>query len=598
MSLNIPYTDIANSSILRKANNTLSFDLNGNLSKRDPQGNVVNIEYVTNINKVFYVSKQYTGTGSMAFTGITGSSYINPSTYSSINTSYVSQLNSATMGSITKTYPDPFSARNAAVAAISSGSIDIATIIVLCGEWTVGSDNPLKNGDLTGNYPNSNQIADICFSSSNAVNMISSLYQNNITYIFNEGTSISYVCSGYNISLGYHSGSGYFTSKILGKGSFIQIYGEVNGIGAQFILVNNPYATLTFESIYCIQQQPGTNFYFLDFLKIEMNVDYLAASDCLLFIIENSVNIGLPMELDINIKELKYGRFLIPYPDYRDWQQCFNFLPSTNRVKIFKVNIDNCLTTCSGNCFVFFEGSNISFSNLNLNFNVKNLVQYQVNNGYHTTDGLISMWWYGYAGAGINGICFNNNLTFNIGNAVTDLPLFNTTAQWTYPGSYNNSNTFNVGNHILVPNSYGSAPYNMIVGYGSNRTSPQGGQPINTIINGTFINGVSASNAYNIMGSAANYHATTYKTTSNKISGNFININNNYNAELSNLSSDLKGIAFIDATLINSGSTYSISSSSYRNVYFQNVHTNSSINPNIGQIGSSASVVSDLINYF
>ena len=537
---------------------------------------------------VFFVNKNYTGTGGAIITGLTLSSV------TSTATTYNSQLASAQMGSINNPYPDPFSARNAAMDQINSSAITSATIIILNGNWTVGSDNSSYNGDLTGNHPNSGVIADIGFSQTNGSNNIASLYQNNINYQFYPGTSLTYINSHYTIWLGYNSdnNNNLFKSKLLGSGEFYQIYGEVNNFGNGFIYLSNMQGNISFEAYNCIFQQ-DTVFQIQNCQTCNIKIDNVTCSDTQLFLLYDNAGypntfLNIPSMIDIYVKNLKWGLGWIPYPEKADYWYLLQPSFYTIRDKYIKVKIDNLDANMTAVGLVYFTGSDL-FNNIYFVLDIDNLKTKQSNNGFHHNLGLITMYYTaGGTGSGRKIISAATNTTFvyNIKNAITDNPLISTMCCWNPSGSSGNSIFVNVGNHTLVPNSYGTANVNCYIG-GIGTTYPDiSGEEIKVFINGHFVNEVS--------GGVIFQGGSSYPSTKHQISGTFIGTNN-YVADFSNMPS--KRLALTNCVFANSGLTETLYSSNARNVYIQNVSCTSAVDVNITQIGSSAITNSDLISY-
>lgn len=621
------------------------------------------------LNKIFFVSKQYSGAG-QAFIGGTSVASI-----SSVNSSFNTQLSSAVMGSIGNPYPDPWSARNAAMDAIGASTIDSALVMVLSGEWTVGSTGASFNGDITGAYPNSGVYADVCFSQANGNSTVASLYQNNVNYYFYPNTSVTYINSHYNIMIGYHTdivgltgtitiaygatgvtGSGTsftslpsnatlysssgvfigrvssvagatslsltypmntqnasnlnnvgysyssmpsFNSGIYGKGSFYQVYGEVNGFSPQFIYINNSNASIVFEAANCIFQQPGGIFYFYNYLNAFVTVDSILASDTQLFNILDLTYNSAPSELNVNIKKLVIGRGLIPYPDTSDWWYYFVPQFGTDRQKTVNIKIQDCIAAVSGGVFVEFLPGGQVMRNLLWNFSIDNFQQYQGNNGYHPNEALIRFYWVNYVnGVQLYGASYNTLINFDIKNAVTDTPLYNTSVSWNTAGSYNNMVNLNVGNHTLVPCVYGSFTYNynLLIASTPYRYD-KSGPPVNVFVKGNFINTISGKPV--VYGYYLTYYGSSLMTTLVKLSGTFIG-NSSYVIDISGYrdqTGNSKQIGIIDAVLVNDTTQAVLYSSVNKNVYIQNVIGTTGVGGSATQIGGTVSFNSDLINY-
>jgi hypothetical protein len=229
-------------------NSTLTYSqLDENFIYLDTRINEVSSSLGNRNIGVFYVNKNYSGTGSAIVAGYTTSSI------SSVNTSYIAQLNSASMGFPNRAYPDPWAARNAAMEAMASGSITRAYIQVLGGsQYTVGSDVSTNNGPATGGATTAT-IADVGFSSANRT-AVASLMKHNIFYHFEDNSGLFHINRTYAINSGCHnvdSSHITFVSGIFGNGIFHQVYGEGDGtisaFSQRFIEINNTRCSIDFE---------------------------------------------------------------------------------------------------------------------------------------------------------------------------------------------------------------------------------------------------------------------------------------------------------------------------------------------------------------
>ena len=172
----------------------------------------------------YYVDKKYVGDGAAVVSGLTYSSI------TSTNQSYLNQYNSAKVGNAIYSFPCPFSARNKALDDISSGKISKANIVVLNGQWTIGSDNPLQNGNISGTSINSNVTADIGFSVANNTT-VASIAQNALSFWFAPNTRFTYINSSYTFYHLYHSDptdTTPFDFSLRGDLDLVFVYGKKN----------------------------------------------------------------------------------------------------------------------------------------------------------------------------------------------------------------------------------------------------------------------------------------------------------------------------------------------------------------------------------
>ena len=553
----------------------------------------------TTVNKVFFVSQNYSGAAGATVGGTSLSSI------SSSNSSYNLQLSTAIMGSINNPFPDPWSARNAAMDAISSSVIDDALIVILSGEWLIGSNNPSYNGGTTGANPNGGVVADICFTQTNGNNSTCSLYQNNVNYQFYPGTTITFINSHYNIFLGFNSDSSntLFNSKIFGKGEFYQVYGEVNGFSNCLISINNMQSNIVFEAYKCILQQ-WSGITIFNCQSFNANIENVICSDGFLFQLMDNIYaspqctlLNIPSMIDIYVKNLQWGLGFIPYPETRDYWNCIVTAFGTVRQKYINIKIDNVDGHMTGQELVYFTGASNLFNNIYYNLEINNLSSTQSNNGHHTQNqGLIDM---SFAAGGnspssaLTSPSYNTTFNYNIKNAITDYPLFQGDVCWNYPGSSGNTITFNIGNHVLLPNSYGTNNVNFFIGGINTNYSNIGGEEVKVLVNGHFVNEISGGVV--IQGTAAySGGATSLPSTKTQLSGTFIG-GTGYVGDISTLPP--KRLALVNVVLGNTGSSESLYSSVARDVFIQNVSATNSLDANITQIGGTAIINSDIINY-
>jgi hypothetical protein len=556
------------------------------------QTNIIAQNGATFVSKgVFYVSKKYTGTGNAVISGLTAADI------SSSNSSYTAQLSTATMGSMNNSYPCPWSARNAALDAIASSTIAKALIIVLDGDYTVGSTNAAQNGNNTGT-PNSGVVTDIQFASTNTTS-VASLPQNNLTFYCYENTSITYLNSAFNIYFCYQSDGTdtVWTSGFTTKGSVIQVYGQVNGWIAAFVLINNARAkiNLSFENIIL---QEAHNFLFNNVENANLYVkNYLASEVEILQLTSSREGNGNTQEVNVIIDNLKSGIGYLPFPDYSGdfWVNFIFAQNTTNRKKIYNVTIGTAYIRCNMGSLGYLGGS--ASSNLNVNLNVKynSLVQFDGgwSNTFLNTAGLIILT--------ATGLHQNNNYNFYFNNAETETTLFGLLGTSAInAGSMNNNYNLYVVNHIKKINPVTTAPrcgQNVKIDGSPFATA---GELMKVVIDGKYYNSetevVSTESGYSYYGALVTFKGL-YKTTA---AGKHV-------ASINQITD--KGISFINTILLNDGSVSSINNNApvnylyasqriaNRSIYFKDVQTNAAIDSSIIQVGESVIVNSDIVNY-
>ncbi len=253
---------------------------------------------------MFYVSRKYTGPGAAVLTasGIT-----------STNPSWTAQLSAARMGDAQLTYPDPYAALVAAKTAFTAGTLLQAVIIVLEGNmWTVGSDNPAQNGTSAGNQAGT-EVADIGMNTTVASDTTTgSLIQDGIFIYFAEASGIRFINKSYAVRLGYNYDGGLgntgFNSAIIGRGKFIQMYGEHQGFVAQLLYVDNPNAIFRFEC-HQVNVQQWQPFNLLNFESMAIHIDMMYSTDANTFTLSSTV---LPVSgkipvLNIYLRDVYWG---------------------------------------------------------------------------------------------------------------------------------------------------------------------------------------------------------------------------------------------------------------------------------------------------
>lgn len=554
-------------------------------------GDTLRINYKLSGGNVFYVSKNYVGAGAAIITGLTKASI------SSSNTSYTKQLLKAVPGSTMFPYPDPFSARNAALDAISSGKITSATIIVFAGNaYTVGSDNPAQNGDLNYNA-NSNVVADIGFAFANYTT-VASLMQNKINYYFEQDAQLHYINSAYTLWMTYQENTNdrNWSSGVYGEGYFKQYYGQQKGFNASWCYVNNTNAELTFKARK-IELQYWKGFYFDAIKSFYIDVDKIVAGFITVRLYDPIRTNNSNVKGYFNCPDFVYGENKIQN-QFNDFWPAFKFGRSNKSdttlmrkdMNVRLGNADICVALSDGDAFFQMR----SIANANINLDINNLRQ---------TSSII-----GKVDPFSALVCTffermeNVNLDVNISSAVTEYPLFgalkNSYADPSKPARFN----LHCGLHRKLPSQVNTAEFakrniNIMNDYVSSTVAGK------LSISGTYINEstseVVAMDYMNI--SKLTELRGYFKTTG---VGKHVMILNGYQD---------KRFAIVDATLINDGTVPCIalkgSQENYntlggiglntgRTVYIKNVHANTAPDTNVFTVEDSIKVVSDLTSYY
>lgn len=548
---------------------------------------------INNSNNVFYVSKKFVGAAAAVITGKTLDS-INSS-----NPSYNYQLANAIPGSITRSYPDPFSARNAAIEAITAGKILNATIIIQAGNiYTVGSDNPTQNGDLNYNA-NSNIVADVGFSSSNSTT-IASLCQDKINYYFEQNSKLLYINSAYTIWMTYYEDltDATWESGIYGHGSFKQYYGQKQGFSSAWCLINNANALFTFNADYIeLQYFLGFRLYNVAVFNIDIKTIYAGYVNILNVQLNRNGN-GRDMYGYFNCDNFVYGEDKIKNTATDYWPafsigvtdaSVNNSLRNKNiNIKIGNANIK---VNCSEYDTFFMQKG---LSNTNLNFNIDNLHQ--------TSSALASNSLFG----SLIGSTFShsNNVLMNVDikNAVTEYPLFGMLKNSYADSGEMSKFNFHCGLHRKLPSLIDNSEWakrNINI----QNDWIQSNVLAKMVISGTYIN---ESNSEVVAMDYTNLSKIT------ELKGYFKTTAVGKHVMVLNGSQD-KRLAITDATLINDGTVPCIaikgSQEGYltsggiplntsRTVYIKNVHANAVPDTNVVLEGDSIRVVPDLSLYY
>ena len=553
-------------------------------------------------NTVFYVNRNFSGAARAKVSGNTLASV------SSTNAGYNSQLSHAIPGSIIHSYPDPFSARNAALDAISAGRISNAQVMILPGnQYTIGSDDSTKNGSLTGQAPNNGTVADIQFPQTVLQNdsSIASIMKNNMDMHFDVGTSLTYINSAYAIPCCYDRDTVSYHSNIYGHGTFAQVYGEVNSFIAVFAVIMNRQACVSFYAHrFIIQQWQG--FSIGDFSIAAIEADELESAESNVFAIGDGGSVlpimgsasKSPRMLSIRIQNVKYGKGQIPYPDSQDWWY-FIFLQNIQYIEgtIVNINIDNLYMYATNDAPLFYPSSNRPIYNLQMTVNIGNLVHRDSHLDYDPYFG-------GLIGCYGPGIAVNSSINYNIRSANIDAPLLGMMNFCLVSGSMNNRFNLNVGNLVKNASAFQGGIFNLT----SELSQSAGTEPLIFTITGNYksYDSFPPIFAYNNWYSAPvpnrYIFSGRYETA---VPGQAVA---HFYASLGKI------LAISDATLINDGATPSILAdtvcANFRYncdpnpgsitipVYIKNVHANSAPSSNIIQEGDSIKVVADIPSFF
>ena len=555
-------------------------------------------------NNVYYVNRNFSGPARAVISGNTLASV------SSTNAGYTAQLSKAVPGNMLRSYPDPFSARNAALDAISAGTISNAEIVILEGnKYTIGSNDSTKNGSTDGAHPNNGTVADIQFPStvlSGGDTSIVSIMKNNIDMYFSQGTNLTYINSSFPIFCVYNDATTSFNSNIYGSGSFYQVYGEGNGFAAYFLCIENPLAVTGFHAAEVILQQYN-GFTYKNYSLCNVDIENLLTTDADVFIVGRNPDgtstlngniANAARQLNIRIKNVRYGKGQTPYPDSNDtWYFIIFGENKALQGTMIKIDIGNFYMLATDNFPLMTLYSGCTLYNTSLTVNIDNLIHRNVNipaQNMGLQGGLIG--WY------FTNICNNTDITFNIKSAHIQSPLLGMMNLSLNAPSKNNRVNINVGELLKDSSAFVGGLFDLTNQF------PLAGDPAIVSIRGNFksYDNKPLIYAYNTVSSFpfANHYIFSgkYETA---VSGMPVC---HFHANMG------KMVSFTDAYLLNDGTTDIIKADSTCDgiacdccqapttgivvpVYIRNVHANAGPATNIQQYGDTIKVVADLPNF-
>lgn len=551
---------------------------------------------------VFYVNRNFTGAARAKVSGNTLASV------SSTNAGYNSQLARAVPGNMVLSYPDPFSARNAALDAMAAGRISNAQVIILPGnQYTIGSDDSAENGSLNGQSPNNGTVADIQFPQTVLQNdsSIASIMKNNMDMYFDVGTSFTYINSAYGIPCCYDRDTVSYHSNIYGHGTFAQVYGEVNSFIAVFAVILNRQASVSFHAHrFIIQQWQG--FTMGDFSIAAIEADELESTESNVFYI-GQPGAALPITgtagkaprtISIKVRNVRYGKGQTPYPDSQDWWY-FILMGNQQYIEgtIVDINIDNIYMFATNDGPLLNLSSEAPMIGLQLTLNIGNLVHRDSHLAYDPYYGGLT---YCYG----PGVAYSNSISCNIKTANIDAPLLGMMNFCAYSGNINNRFNLNVGNLVKNASAFQGGIFNLT----SELSQNAGTEPLVLTITGNYKSYDSFppifaySEWYSVPIPNRYIFSGRYETA---VPGQAVA---HFYTSLGKI------LAISDATLINDGTTPSIMAdtvcANFRYncdpnpgsitipVYIKNVHANSAPSSNIIQEGDSVKVVADIPSFF
>ena len=325
------------------------------------------------------------------------------------NPAYVTQLAAAIRGSQERAYPDPWSARDAAIVDILADSVDNALIYVMAGQqYTYGDTLATKNG--AEDFTTINFAVDKRTTSATKANI--NLYYEGIDYYFAPGSKLSNHCADYDINLLTITGSTPKRFQLTGQGAFVNFYGQFRGWNNEFAFIDNPKAAVYFEAFELKQQQWKT-FQCPRIAALDLKVDNVVMSGSTLVQVTNFDTYD-SVSVNIDVRNMKNGEGVFgPFVDY--W---YMFTARNAAPMRFTVKMGNVYTKESG--FMFYTGGTT----------VKNKISLKVDNLRHeksalygiTGNNAIVLIGDGFPAAGVTSQT-GNNFDIDINNYEGDYPL-------------------------------------------------------------------------------------------------------------------------------------------------------------------------------
>jgi hypothetical protein len=563
---------------------------------------------------VYYVDKRYTGVGAAIVSGLTYSSI------TSTNSSYTSQLNSAIVGNSMNTFPCPWSARNKALDDIAAGLISGASIVVLNGQWTVGSDDPNKNGTVDGTAINANVTADIGFSVANN-SSVASIGQDKLAFWFAPNTKLTYINSSYTFYHIYNvdaTDTTTFDFSLKGYLDLVFVYGKKNPIVSILYLnylafINNCLANLDLEynGVYVTQ---GYGFQSDGCVRtFNLKVKYYESTDSVFF--TNRFNRNVPsgfasISLDVDT--------------------IYGFYNQTDNDFWSMVNLNGDTTSSCSTNFIF------SATTLTYDVNIKNITTYTAHKQY---DSMFTI-----QGA----LPYNTTVNVNVNNLQAYTPKntldYQYLVSFPYLEGFGNTINFNFGNVTTVIPLLGPIILNSINSGATNVTSADTVNRVNfhcdncrKIYDPVIGSNIPLTGAGNVNNAMLSLLANGY--CGNRGVGGFVTISGNYTSDNRNavlwgngdqvkvLFKSAKLVALndyplielaktnlyyntgkycsvIDSELINTtGSTdviitgASASSAVTHSVYIKNVHSSNNVASYINQVGDTVLVDANIKDF-
>lgn len=368
---------------------------------------------------IYYVGKKFTGLANTS------------------NTDYVSQLASATRGSTSYPFPDPWSALSQAKIDLAATTITKALIYVLPGqEYTYGDATSSNNGQT--DFTTTAFIVDKQVTLATKADVL--LNFPNVDYYFSEGSKLANHCKAYPVPLFDITGTTKEVLNVFGKGNFYNYFGESVSVEAQFLNSSNKNAEVYFQANSVNMQQ----WHVFKLTKVRTaNIDVSNITTGGAMIAEfNNENVADTVTINFKADIVKSGEgFFGPYVDYWYGMLLQNGGPTYCNIDIGQVDYKE-----SGS----FVRTTMTMTNSIVNINI--------GNAKHKIGSL------GYLG-GSDG-CFidisnaltptgmvseqNNQFNVKIGNYVGDYPVLRYSGLAKASGAANNFTNFDCGNCLTT----------------------------------------------------------------------------------------------------------------------------------------------------
>jgi hypothetical protein len=484
---------------------------------------------------------------------------------------------------------------------LDNGDIDFATIIVLQGNWLIGSDDPALNGTIDGTAADADVTADLGFSASNN-STVASLIQNKVNYWFYHGTQLTYINSSYTLYHNYLNDNSdtEFSSEILGYLSLEAVYGLKNPIVTQtfqskLIYLSNTRATinLQYESV---KNRPTSFVQSKTLRSLNVKVKDFEGVDQVIFDVrlhKTSPDNSTSYNLEIDNLLIK------PNTTDNDFWSMFiyegnnAFTGVTGTSSSYNVRIKNAdVTQSHGRYDGFITSSGLVPYNSNINIQIDNLT-HKSNNTLRNDQSLIT---FPYIRTR------NTNFNIKFGNVFSEIPLVRelTTHTLNISGGFSTEENIKINIHVdqfnkiqnAAQNSYNASNKYCLYLVESNYLSSLGGGMVN--ITGNFTTDDVVMYTRHI------YTSETGNTNIIRIGGVLRTTGTGKNVVVIDRKSTNPFLSFVNAFLVNDGTVDTMVNGALlplqaQTIYIKNVGASEDVDiSHISTVGDTITVTSNL----